>query len=120
MLFGAGDEQPKAIEQTARADTDGFGGNFFERDLVDELRGGSRRFQSSGNSCVNILFSSSHGNLAVRLRSLESREARLYRRIWAHARYSCTMLDCELADACRVSVPSPKLFGLWRETRPLK
>jgi len=27
---------------------------------------------------------------------------------------------CELADACRVSVPSPKLFGLWRETRPLK
>ena len=95
MLFGAGDEQPKAIEQAACTDTDGFGGNRLERNSLDKLGGGSRCFQSSGNSCVNILLSS-HGNLAVRLRSLESREARLYRRSWAHARYSCTMLDLRI------------------------
>ena len=60
MLLGTGDKKAETIEQTARADTDGFVGNFFERDLVDELRGGSRRFQSSGNFCGHVFFSS-HG-----------------------------------------------------------
>ncbi len=58
VLFGAGDEKAEAVEQAARADAHGFGGNRIGRDLLDEFGCGRSGFQagvheetSSGKFC---------------------------------------------------------------------